>query len=493
LSRMALHTINNLNGEALNGVESETNFELPFNKNFDYCTVEDKKPNERSKSMQKRDVVIIGGGPAGRVIVHALQAQNSGMSVTLIKDEAINVNRCAVPYGIPQDKPIGKFQIPNQLVTDFGAELIVDHAVKIDTQQKQVHTRKDQKYGYKHLVLATGSRPLLPPIPGVKLAGVTTVRSLRDLDSLRRFAAKGQKAVIVGGGYIGVEVAVVLRQMGLEVFVVEMLPQILTVTTEPEFITDIEKTLTEKGVHILSNCRVAEFQSQNGGGVQVGLAGGDILSADFVVLSVGVVPNIELAAEAGIQTSALGIMTDPYLSTSAAGVYAAGDCAEKKSYITQKPIRGEFGTNAVFMAKIVAQNIMGHNKAFPGIINANATTVYDWCIGSSGLTEKMAVDAGLNVVSGYSEVLDKYPMMGGATPVHTKLVFERDTQRLIGGSVMRKGHGATQNVDFISFAIQMGATMDNLLGYQYATHPELAAKPSDNTYVFAAQNAHGKL
>jgi NADH dehydrogenase len=443
--------------------------------------------------MQHRDVVIIGGGPAGRVIVHALHSQNSGLAVTLIKDEEVNVNRCAVPYGISETKPIENFQIPNRLVTDFGAELVVDSAVKIDTERKQVHTQSGQSYGYGHLVLATGSRPLVPPIPGVGLAGVTPVRSLKDLDTLRGFAAAGQKAVIVGGGYIGIEVAVVLRQMGLEVDVVEMLPQILMATTEPEFIMNVEKTLDAEGVGLVTNRKVAEFRSRNGRGVDVKLENGEILPADFVVLSVGVVPNVELAAGAGIQTSALGIVTDPYLRTSADGVYAAGDCAEKKSFITQKPTRGEFGTNAVFMARVVAQNIMGRSKVFPGIINANATTVYDWSIGSSGLTEKMATDAGLNAVSGYSEVLDKYPMMDRVTPIRTKLVFERDTKRLLGGSVMRRGSGAAQNVDFISLALQMGATQEDLLSYQYATHPELAAKPSDNTYVFAARDARGKL
>jgi len=193
--------------------------------------------------MQQRDVVIIGGGPAGRVIVHALHSQNSGLSVTLIKDEKINVNRCAVPYGISGSKPIEKFQIPNKLVTDFGAELVADAVVKIDTDLKEIHTQKGQTYRYRHLVLATGSRPLVPPIPGVELEGVAQVRSLQDLDALRGFAASGQKAVIVGGGYIGIEVAVVLRRMGLEVDVVEMLPQVLLATTEPEFIADVEKTL----------------------------------------------------------------------------------------------------------------------------------------------------------------------------------------------------------------------------------------------------------
>jgi NADH oxidase (H2O2-forming) len=227
----------------------------------------------------------------------------------------------------------------------------------------------------------------------------------------------------VGGGYIGVEVAVVLRQMGLEVYVVEMLPQILMATTEPEFITDIEKTPSEKGIHFLNHRKVTEFQSRNGNGLSVALAGGESLTVDFVVLPVGVVPNIELAAGAGIQTSALGIVTDAHLRASADGVYAAGDCAEKKSFITQKPTRGEFGTNAMFMAKVVAQNILGHHKTFPGVINANATTAYDWSFGSAGLTGKMALDAGLNVVTGYSEVLDKYPMMGGVAPIRTKLVF----------------------------------------------------------------------
>jgi len=396
--------------------------------------------------MRQRDVVIIGGGPAGRVIVHALHSQNSSKSVTLIKDEEINVNRCAVPYGISDNKPIEKFKIPNKLVTDFGAELVVYRAVKIDTNRKQVHTQNGQSYGYQDLVLATGSKPLVPPIAGVDLAGVTPVRSLKDLVTLRGFAAAGQKAVIVGGGYIGIEVAVVLRQMGLEVDVVEMLPQMLMAATEPEFITDVEKTLDAEGVRLLTNRKVAEFRNRNGRGVDIKLENGETLAADFAVLSVGVVPNIELAAEAGIQTSSLGIVTDQHLRTSAVGVYAAGDCAEKKSFITQKPTRGEFGTNAVFMAKVVAQNMMGRNKVFPGIINANATTVYDWSIGSSGLTAKMAMDAGLNVVSGYSEVLDKYPMMDGVTPIRTKLVFNRDTSSLIGGSVMRKGHGAAQNV-----------------------------------------------
>jgi NADH oxidase (H2O2-forming) len=439
--------------------------------------------------MEDRDVVIVGGGPAGRTIVHMLHASGRKMSVTLIKDEATNANRCAIPYGIPQSKRIEKFQIPNQLVTDFGAELVVDRVTKIDTAQKQVHTRGGEMYRYTHLVLATGARPVVPPIPGIDGEAITSVRSIEDLAALRDFASKGQNVVVVGGGYIGIEVSVVLKQMGLDVTVLEMLPRILMATTEPEFIDHVEDTLSANGIRVLTREKVVAFEHQPDKRVRIRLASGDSLSADFVVLSAGVALETELAEQAGIKISRAGICADAHLRTTADNVYTCGDCTEKWSYVTRQPTRGEFGTNAVFMAKVVARNILGDPVEFPGVINANATTVYDLSLGSAGLTEQMARDAGLDVVTGWSEVPNKYPMMDAVQPIRTKLVFNREDKRLIGGSVMQKGSCAAQAVDFISLAIQMGATMDDLGRYQYCTHPELAAKPSDNIYTFATGDA----
>jgi NADH oxidase (H2O2-forming) len=439
--------------------------------------------------MEKRDVVIIGGGPAGRTIVHMLHASGRNMSVTLIKDEPTNANRCAIPYGIPPGKQIEKFQIPNQLVTDFGAELVVDRVTKIDTVQKQVHTLGGETYRYTHLVLATGARPVVPPIPGIDGEAITSVRSIEDLAALRDFASQGHNAVVVGGGYIGIEVSVVLKQMGLDVTVLEMLPRILLATTEPEFIDHVENTLKTSGIRVLTGEKVVAFEHQPDKRVMVRLASGDTLVADFVVLSAGVALETELAEQAGIKTSRAGICADAHLCTTADNVYTCGDCTEKWSYITRQPTRGEFGTNAVFMAKVVARNILGDPIEFPGVINANATTVYDLSLGSAGLTEQMARDAGLDVVTGWSEVPNKYPMMDAVQSVRTKLVFNRENKRLIGGSVMQKGSCAAQTVDFISLAIQMGATMDDLGSYQYCTHPELAAKPSDNIYTVATRDA----
>ncbi len=438
-------------------------------------------------------VVIIGGGPAGRLIVHALHNAKKDFAVTLIKDEEINVNRCAVPYGISDKKPVEKFCISNTLVTDFGAELILDTVESIDKKQQIVTTVSGQTFPYDHLVLATGSRPFIPPIPNIDLKNIVNVRSKSDMEQLRKFAKQHKKCIVVGGGYIGIEVAVVMKQLELEVTVVEMQPHVLLMTMDDDFAETIEAHIIDKGVNVINSAKVTAFEGQDDCVSGVTLDSGEVLPADFVIVSVGVKPNISLAEKAGLETSRFGICTNEYLETSAKNIYASGDCAEKKSFVTKNPSMGEFGTNAVFMSKVVAANILGKKTTFPGIINANASSAFEYTFGSAGLIAKMAERESLDYVVGESDVMDMYPMMDGVSAIRTKLVFDKTTHKLIGGSVLRKGHCVAANVDFISFAIQMGATIEDILKYQYATHPELAAKPSDNTYMFAAQDALKKL
>ncbi len=443
--------------------------------------------------MREFDVAIIGGGPAGRVTVHTLYKGNPSLSIAVFKDEEVNVNRCAVPYGIDGARPLQKYQIPNSLVTDFGAELIVGKVVGVQAGQKNLNLEDGRVFGFKHLVFATGARPLLPPIGGIEAPQVIPVRSLRDLDQLRKRAAAPvlKRVVIVGGGYIGIEVGVVLREMGFAVTIVEMLPQILTQTTEPEFFPILEDLLAAGGVEVRTGMSVTAFGNE-GETLAVALADGTTLNCDFAVLAAGVQLNTELAATADIAVNKFGIVVDEYLRTNYDYIFAAGDCAAKISLASGQFTRGEFGTNAVFMGRVVGANILGGEVVFPGVINANVTKIFAWGVGSAGLTENMARQAGLQVVTGASEVPDRYPMMVGVEKVFTKLVFERGTGRLLGGSLLQHGDCVVGNVDFISLAIQMGATWDDLLAFQYATHPELAAKPSDNNFLFAARAAQAK-
>jgi NADH oxidase (H2O2-forming) len=437
----------------------------------------------------KSDVVVLGGGPAGRVIVHALHQAPKSISCTLVKDEPNNVNRCAVPYGIEQDKGIEQFTIPNSLVTDFGATLLVDRVTHLDARAYELHTENGDVLSYGQLVLALGARPIMPPLPGIDALNVLAVRSLDDLRLLRKYGAEGKRAVIMGGGYIGVEVAVELRRLGLEVHLVEMLPSILSKTVEPEFVPLIAESLQQNGIHVHLGKAVESFGRDGDFATGVRLASGAQIEADFFVVAVGVQPNVELAHEAGVEVSKFGICVDEHMRTSVDNVYAAGDCAEKRSLVSGQLTRGEFGTNAVFMSKVVAANLLGKPAKFGGVLNANASTAFDWSFGSAGLIESEAKAAGYEVITGISEVLDKYPMMHGVEPVRTKLVFDAKTERLLGGTVLRKGHAVAGNIDFLSLALQMRATREDLLRYQYATHPELAAKPSDNAYVFAAKAA----
>ncbi|MEJ2117458.1 MAG: FAD-dependent oxidoreductase, partial [Alphaproteobacteria bacterium] len=425
--------------------------------------------------MRSYDVVIVGGGPAGRTIVHTLHEHHAGLSIAVIKDEAINVNRCAVPYGINAEDPIEKFQIPNKLVSDFGAELIVESVERLDPKGKTVTLASGETIGYDKLVLATGARPFVPPIEGIESENITFVRSLADLERLRQLAAKSREVVILGGGYIGVEVAVVLKDMGLSVSLVEMQPTILGGTAEPELTEVLLAAMMEHGIHLHTERRVVKFLD-NGA---VELNNGSEVPGDFVVVAAGVRPDISLAEAAGLNVSKHGVVVDDHMrSVSHPDIYACGDCAQGISFFTGLPVPSEFGTNAVFMGRVVAANIMGQDRSFPGVINACVSAVIDWSFGTAGLTEAAAIAAGQDVVCGFSQVLDRYPMMHDVSDVHTNLVFARGNGRLLGGSVVRKGLGTALAVDFISFACQMRATIDDLLAFQYATHPELAAKPS---------------
>ena len=194
-----------------------------------------------------KKVVIIGGGPAGRLIVHALHKSAEQFDVTLIKDEETNANRCAIPYGISDKKSVDKFCISNTLVTDFGAKLVLDYVELIDKDEQSVTTAMGQKFLYDHLVIATGSQPFIPPIPNINLKNIVNVRSKSDMEKMRGFAKQYKKCVVVGGGYIGIEVAVVIKQLGIEVTVVEMQPHVLLMTMDDDFTEIIEAHIIDKG------------------------------------------------------------------------------------------------------------------------------------------------------------------------------------------------------------------------------------------------------
>lgn len=442
-----------------------------------------------------KKIVIIGGGPAGRVIVHKLHnsAMASQFDITLIKDESINVNRCAIPYGINGKKEINKYQIPNTLITDFGAKLKLGSVKSINPESKKIILNNDEIIDYDKLVLATGATPIRPNLPGIDSPNIRTMRRIDDLDWIRQAALTSKKMAIIGAGFIGVEFAVELKKMGIkEVALIELQPHILGNNYQKEITTILENQLTSHGIQLYSNHKVTGFKEQKDG-IHIQFEGDKELISDHVVLSIGVRPNVELANQAGLKCSPLGIETNQFLQTTHKDIYATGDCAQAYSFISKKPISGEFGTNAVFMSKIVSDHLLGKEKAFKGVLNASVSAIYDYSFGSTGLGSTLSQQDGIATITGISKVLDRYPMIDNVSEIITELIFEKKTHKLIGANVLRKGLSVASNIDLLSFAIQKETTIEELMELQYATHPELAAKPSDNSLVFAARDALKKF
>lgn len=439
--------------------------------------------------MSHSNVIIIGGGMAGLTVLHELHAADHYLSITLIKDEEITANRGALPYGIDPRKSAAKFMLSNKLITYFGGDLLVDSVERIEPENSRLTTATGQTFSYDHLVFATGAQAMLLPIPGVASPQVLSVRSTHDLAALREATQHTQRAVVIGSDSIGVEIAAILHSLGRQVTIIELLPHLLAGTVDEEFAREIERYLTERGISLRTDARVSEIlcaADHRVTGVQ--LDDSSLIETDFVILSLGVEPDTELAEQSGIAVSKFGIVTDDYLRTNVENIYATGDCAEKKSFLTNKPVRGESETNTIAMSKVVASNILGHHKVFPGVINPYIVTAFTLSCGSAGLSERAAMME-LNIVSGKSEVQDKYPMMDDVASIKTKLVFERGSGKIIGGNVLRYNGSVAADVDFLTLAIQTGVTIEQLVEYQYVTHPALTAKPSDNRFVLAARDA----
>ncbi|KAJ5067287.1 NADH oxidase [Anaeramoeba ignava] len=448
----------------------------------------------------KRDFIIIGGGPGGIVTAHVIkfmtQMMGKQLSVLIIKDEEKLVNRCAIPYGMGEKIPADDFLIPLEMFTS-AAELKIDTVTKILPEESKVVTKSGEEFEYTNLLIATGASPFVPPIDLIDSKNILKVRDYENFEKMRELTknAEKKKVVVIGGGYIGIEMACGYADIGFDVTVVEMLSHVMQITTDSEFTEIIEKELTDHKINLKLGQKLTGFVKSEKNPDYVShviLDSGEKIEADIVVLSIGVRPNTKLAADCGIEVSKFGIVTNEHLQTKYPNIYAVGDATQKKSLITQKPTVCQFGTTAIFMGKVVANNILGIKKECKGVINSYCTKIFDWGIGGAGVSEEQAKAEGFDYVVGFSKVEDKYPMLN-PSPLITKLVFNKKDMKLIGGCSMKKGDSAAHLSDWFSLGMQKGITLEDVIDFQYSTHPELNSKPSFNMYVAAAQDAWMKL
>jgi NADPH-dependent 2,4-dienoyl-CoA reductase/sulfur reductase-like enzyme/rhodanese-related sulfurtransferase len=429
--------------------------------------------------MSKTRIVVIGGTAAGPKVAARAKRLDQSAEVTLLqKAPELSMASCGYPYYVAGNvgqrdmllaTPAGVVRDPAFFAGAKGvAALVGTEVTAIDRTArtvawKRVATGETGHLPYDKLILATGSTPKVPPIPGRELAGVTTLSSLADADGLRAVAAasKGGQAVIIGGGLIGMETCEALAEAGLAVTVVEALPHILSFL-DPELALLVENHARAKGAAIVTGVGISEILGQDGKVSGVRLADGRELPCSLVVMAIGVAPNVALAKAAGLTIGVTGaIAVNAYMRTSDPDIYAAGDCVEVKNRLTGKPMFAPYGDLANLEGRVAGENaVLGDTVTFPGTIGSGICKVFDFTAASTGLSERRAREAGFAVVTAINASPD-IPGFMGAKPLVSKIVAEEGTGRILGFACVGAGNVNRQAAE-MAMAILGGLTVDDV-------------------------------
>lgn len=443
-------------------------------------------------------IVIIGAHAAGVDAASAARKTERNAEITLIsKEKHTGYSRCGLPFviggHIPNFNDLIVFSpsfyqmMKLKLKTETTATNINPDEKTVDTADK---TGKAETIPYDSLILTTGAYAFVPPIKGREKQGVYSLRTIPDGRKIDQAIKSGARnAAVIGGGLIGLETAVALKERGLDTTVVELIPQILPVMLDKEMAKIVHEMLEQKGLKIIVGKGVDEILGgEKATAVSVA---GDQIPADIVVVATGVRANTELAAKAGIaigETKA--IKTDARMETSVKSIYAAGDCAESINMVTKKPACPQLGTVAVRHGKVAGINAAGGYALFKGVLGSAVTQLFDTQIGVTGLTEFFAKREGIETLTGTITSKTRADYYPGAKPIKVKLVVEKESQRIIGAQIIG-GEEATQRINALSFAIQKQMTIRELAKVDTAYAPPLCE--TWEPMVLAAEMALMKL
>ncbi|MGI6238820.1 MAG: FAD-dependent oxidoreductase [Christensenellales bacterium] len=452
----------------------------------------------------KQRVLIIGGVASGASCAARLRRLDEDVEIILFERGAyISYANCGLPYytgGEIRSRDALLLQSPEGMRNKFNIDVRVHSEVtSIDRANKTVSVNgPDGAYteAYDTLVIATGSSPIKPPIPGIDSPRVCTLWTVPDADVVKHLVACGAgRAAVIGGGFIGVETAENLRAAGFDVVLAEAADQLMA-PFDPEMALLIERAMKDGGVELRLGDAVQSF-SERAGGVDVRLASGHVVSADFAVLAIGVRPNGQLAKDAGLAVNARGgIIVDEYMKTSDPHIYAAGDVVEVNDLALGGRAMIPLAGPANKQGRIVADNIAGGSARYEGSLGTSVAKVFDLACASTGANEKQLRARGLVRGKDYHTVTimqnshaTYYP---GARAMALKLAFSADGNTLYGAQIV--GHeGVDKRIDTIATVIRLGGGIDALAALELSYAPPFSsAKDPVNMLGFAAENViHG--
>lgn len=428
----------------------------------------------------KQHLVVIGGVAAGMSAASKARRTNRDLAITVFeRGEWISYSACGLPYfvgGLVESEQ----QLVARTVEQFarqGVDVRLRHAVtSIDTRNKTVRVLNNAKpdsapmdVPYDALIIAAGARPFRPPVEGIDLDGVFHLYTMPDALAMREYIAmrRPRHAVIVGGGYIGLEAAENLERRGIKIAVVQRPPQLFS-SVDHEITELVEQELQRHDVDLtLCTSALSACEGEAGRVTCIQTTHGK-LDTDMVLLATGVRPNVELAAGAGIKLGASGaIAVDDHQRTSAPHVYAAGDCAEHFDRVTGQPNWVPLGTTANKQGRIAGANAAGGDERFRGIVATTITRVFDMEVGRTGVTSIEAERHGFDVASAVVDSTDIAGYYPGHAPIRVKLIAEKGSGRLLG--VQAAGKGVAKRIDVAATALTAGMTVEDMawldLGY----------------------------
>jgi len=450
----------------------------------------------------RKKTVIIGGVAGGATTAARLRRKDESMEIVLLeRGEYISYANCGLPYHVGdviKNRESLLLQTPEAMKKKFNVDVRVrNEAVKINPEDQTV-TIKDLKEGrayeesYDYLVIATGSSPVVPPIPGIDGPDIYTLWTIPDTDRIKKVieTKKPKTAAVIGGGFIGLEMAENLNRAGLEVSIVEMQDQVMA-PLDFEMAQLLHENIEMNGVSLILGDGVASFEYKDGK-TFIALNSGKELQTDMVLLSIGVRPNSELARKAGLKLNARGgILTDEMLRTSEENIYAVGDVIEVENYVLKEPAMIPLAGPANKQGRICADNIAGEQKKYKGTLGTSVVQVFDLTAAVAGVNEKTLIRKGKVRGKDYETVLINqkshagyYP---GAVPVTLKLLFDLDGNILGAQAVGQEG--VDKRIDVLAGAIRSGNTIYDLEELELAYAPPYSsAKDPVNMLGFTAEN-----
>lgn len=386
---------------------------------------------------------------------------------------------------------------PDEKLENAGVRVVLGKASRIDATAKQLVLDDGQKLSYDKLVLGTGAEPFVPPLPGRELDGVFVMRCLRHAEAIRAFLAerKPKRLVFIGAGFISLEVAVLLQDAdpSYEMTVVELLDHPLPLMLDAEMAAPIAECLQRRGCKLEMGRKASRILGRNGRVTGVELDSGVTVDADMVFLNVGARPALDLARTADLEMGEYGLKVNDYLETSDPDILAGGDIVDKRHFVTGRVTPGQLRGPAVIMGRLIAKRLAGLDVPFPGVLNASACSLIDRHVAATGLTEQAAAAAGMEAVSATVDTRSKHGMIPGCADWTLKLVFDRATEKLIGGQIVGCDIAPVKEIDAVSALILGGKTAPELTTFLAAGNPDCSSEPSLEPITIAGEQALQKL